>query len=59
MIDGEVRRGADAFKAIALGASMVFMGGPFTYAVAVGGEVGVTHAIRLMSHATVRAVAGW
>lgn len=49
MIDSGIRRGTDVLKAIALGASMVFVGRPFAYAAAVGGEAGVAHAIRLLS----------
>ncbi|MCA8338338.1 alpha-hydroxy acid oxidase [Burkholderia multivorans] len=48
MLDGGFRRGADVLKAIALGARMVFVGRPFNYAMAVAGEAGVTHAIRLL-----------
>ncbi|HEM8495242.1 alpha-hydroxy-acid oxidizing protein [Burkholderia multivorans] len=48
MLDGGFRRGADILKAIALGARMVFVGRPFNYAMAVAGEAGVTHAIRLL-----------
>lgn len=48
MLDGGVRRGADVLKAVALGARMVFMGRPFMYAAAVGGEAGVRHAIGLL-----------
>lgn len=47
-IDGGVRRGSDVLKALAAGASMVFVGRPFNYASAVGGEGGVTHAIQLL-----------
>ncbi len=48
MIDGGVRRGTDVLKAVALGAKFVFIGRPFGYAAAVGGEAGVSHAIRLL-----------
>jgi len=48
MMDSGVRRGADVLKAIALGARMVFLGRPFMYAAAVGGEAGVRHAISLL-----------
>ncbi|UQP01668.1 alpha-hydroxy-acid oxidizing protein [Burkholderia multivorans] len=48
MLDGGFRRGADVLKAIALGARMVFVGRPFNYAMAVAGEAGVAHAIRLL-----------
>lgn len=49
MIDSGFRRGADILKALALGARMVFIGRPFNYAMAVAGEAGVAHAIRLLT----------
>ncbi|WP_213308552.1 alpha-hydroxy acid oxidase [Paraburkholderia sacchari] len=48
MMDSGVRRGADVLKALALGARFVFVGRPFMYAAAVGGEAGVRHAIGLL-----------
>jgi L-lactate dehydrogenase (cytochrome) len=48
-MDSGVRRGTDIFKALALGAKFVFIGRPFAFAAAVGGEAGVRHAIRLLS----------
>jgi L-lactate dehydrogenase (cytochrome) len=48
MIDSGVRRGGDVLKALALGAKMVFLGRPFAYASAVGGQAGVAHAIGLL-----------
>jgi L-lactate dehydrogenase (cytochrome) len=48
MLDGGVRRGSDVLKAIALGARFVFVGRPFAYAAAVGGEAGVALAIQLL-----------
>jgi L-lactate dehydrogenase (cytochrome) len=48
MMDSGVRRGGDVLKAVALGARMVFLGRPFMYAAAVGGEAGVRHAIDLL-----------
>ncbi|HEY9270429.1 alpha-hydroxy-acid oxidizing protein, partial [Achromobacter sp.] len=48
MMDSGVRRGTDVLKALALGASFVFVGRPFNYAAAVGGEAGVSHAIGLL-----------
>jgi L-lactate dehydrogenase (cytochrome) len=48
MMDGGVRRGTHVLKALAQGASFVFVGRPFFYAAAVGGEPGVAHAIRLL-----------
>ena len=48
MMDSGVRRGNDVLKALALGASFVFVGRPFLYAAAVAGEAGVRHAIGLL-----------
>jgi L-lactate dehydrogenase (cytochrome) len=49
MMDGGVRRGTDVLKALALGAKFVFVGRPFGFAAAIGGEEGVSYAIRLLS----------
>ncbi|MFD4836713.1 alpha-hydroxy acid oxidase [Achromobacter sp. NPDC058515] len=49
MMDSGVRRGSDVLKALALGARCVFVGRPFNYAAAVGGQAGVAHAIGLLS----------
>ena len=48
MMDSGVRRGSDVLKALALGAKFVFVGRPFNYAAAVGGEAGVRHAIAIL-----------
>lgn len=48
MLDGGVRRGTDVLKALALGARMVFVGRPFSYAASIAGEEGVTHGIELL-----------
>ncbi len=48
MMDSGVRRGSDVLKALALGAQMVFVGRPFAFAAAVGGEAGVRKAIELL-----------
>ena len=48
MLDSGVRRGGDVLKAMAMGARCVFLGRPFNYAAAVGGEAGVDHAISLL-----------
>ena len=44
MIDGGIRRGTDVLKALALGASAVFVGRPFIFANALAGRDGVIHA---------------
>lgn len=49
MMDSGVRRGGDVLKALALGARFVFVGRPFNYAAAVGGQAGVAHAINLLN----------
>jgi L-lactate dehydrogenase (cytochrome) len=49
MMDSGIRRGTDVLKAIALGARFVFVGRPFLYAAAIGGETGVRHAIDILS----------
>ncbi|MGH7631657.1 MAG: alpha-hydroxy-acid oxidizing protein [Gemmatimonadales bacterium] len=41
LFDGGIRRGPDAFKAIALGASAVLLGRPYAWGLAVAGEAGV------------------
>ena len=48
MIDSGFRRGTDVLKALALGAQFVFVGRPFNYAAAVGGEDGVRKGISLL-----------
>jgi L-lactate dehydrogenase (cytochrome) len=48
MLDGAIRRGSDVLKAIGLGARFVFVGRPFTYAAAVAGRTGVSHAITIL-----------
>jgi len=48
MIDSGFRRGTDVLKALALGAKFVFVGRPFNYAAAIGGEAGVRKAIGLL-----------
>lgn len=41
LFDSGIRRGADAFKALALGASAVLLGRPYAWGLAAGGEQGV------------------
>lgn len=47
-LDGGVRRGTDVFKALALGASGVFVGRPIPFALAVDGEAGATKALQML-----------
>ncbi|MCL4746119.1 MAG: alpha-hydroxy-acid oxidizing protein [Burkholderiaceae bacterium] len=49
MFDSGVRRGTDVLTAFALGARFVFVGRPFNYAAAIGGEAGVARAISLLA----------
>jgi L-lactate dehydrogenase (cytochrome) len=46
LFDSGIRCGADAIKALALGASAVLLGRLFTWGLAVGGEEGVRHVLR-------------
>ncbi len=48
LIDGGVRSGTDALKALALGASAVLIGRPIYYALAVAGMVGVAHMLHML-----------
>ncbi|AZG07775.1 alpha-hydroxy-acid oxidizing protein [Pigmentiphaga sp. H8] len=57
MMDGGVRRGTDVLKALALGARCVFVGRPFNYAMAVAGDAGVRHAVRLLGDEVDRGMA--
>ncbi|KAK5803351.1 hypothetical protein PVK06_030996 [Gossypium arboreum] len=47
-LDGGVRRGTDVFKALALGASGVFIGRPVVFALAVDGEAGVRKVLQML-----------
>jgi isopentenyl diphosphate isomerase/L-lactate dehydrogenase-like FMN-dependent dehydrogenase len=46
LFDSGIRRGADVFKALALGARCVLLGRPYCYGLAVGGEEGVREVLR-------------
>jgi isopentenyl diphosphate isomerase/L-lactate dehydrogenase-like FMN-dependent dehydrogenase len=47
LLDSGFRRGTDVVKALALGAEGVLMGRPAAFAVAAGGEAGVSHLVAL------------
>jgi isopentenyl diphosphate isomerase/L-lactate dehydrogenase-like FMN-dependent dehydrogenase len=46
LFDSCIRRGADVFKAVALGARAVLLGRPYCYGLAAGGEEGVRTVLR-------------
>jgi len=48
LLDSGIRRGVDVLRARALGAQAVLVGRPVVYALAVGGEEGVVHVLRLL-----------
>ncbi|GMH17569.1 hypothetical protein Nepgr_019410 [Nepenthes gracilis] len=48
LFDGGVRRGADIFKALALGAQAVLIGRPVIFGLAAMGEYGVKHIIEIL-----------
>ena len=48
-LDGGVRRGSDVVTALALGAQAVFIGRPFYFALAAGGEAGVRRAFEIVT----------
>lgn len=47
-MDGGVRRGTDVVKALALGARAVFIGRPYLWGLAAGGEKGVSRVLTLL-----------
>lgn len=47
-LDGGIRRGTDVFKALGLGASAVMLARPAVFALAVGGEHGVSRMLRML-----------
>jgi L-lactate dehydrogenase (cytochrome) len=57
ILDSGIRRGTDVLKALALGASFVFVGRPFLYAAALGGEAGLRHTISLLAEEVSRDMA--
>lgn len=47
-VDGGIRRGTDVLKALALGARAVFIGRPYLWGLAAGGENGVRRVLELL-----------
>ncbi|XP_059665665.1 glycolate oxidase 1-like isoform X2 [Cornus florida] len=47
-LDGGVRRGTDVFKALALGASGIFIGRPVLFSLAADGEAGVRKVLQML-----------
>lgn len=56
-LDGGIRRGTDVVTALALGAHAVFLGRPYLYALAAGGEAGVTLCLDLLKAEVLNAMA--
>ncbi|MFG1926914.1 alpha-hydroxy-acid oxidizing protein [Cryptosporangium sp. NPDC048952] len=48
LFDSGVRSGSDVVTALGLGATMVGIGRPYVYGLAVGGVAGVTHVVRML-----------
>lgn len=48
LIDGGIRRGTDAFKALALGATAILIGRPYIYGLATAGAPGVAHVLQIL-----------
>jgi L-lactate dehydrogenase (cytochrome)/(S)-mandelate dehydrogenase len=48
MVDGGIRRGVDAVKAVAMGAHAVLVGRPQLWGLAVAGEAGVAHVLAIL-----------
>jgi isopentenyl diphosphate isomerase/L-lactate dehydrogenase-like FMN-dependent dehydrogenase len=57
LLDGGVRSGRDAVKAVALGARAVLVGRPYVMGLAVGGEAGVSRILELLREDVDRSLA--
>ncbi|HEX3736170.1 MAG TPA: alpha-hydroxy acid oxidase [Solirubrobacterales bacterium] len=49
LVDGGVRRGADALKAVALGARACLVGRPYMFGLGAAGEAGVEHVLQIFA----------
>lgn len=60
MMDGGIQQGTDVFKAIALGAKMVFLGRPILWGLSVNGQDGVENILNIVQNEfdTTMALAG-
>ncbi|KAF7629983.1 FMN hydroxy acid dehydrogenase domain-containing protein [Meloidogyne graminicola] len=47
-VDGGFRSGTDIFKALAIGAKIIFIGRPIIYGLAIGGKEGVKHVLKIL-----------
>jgi len=54
ILDGGVRRGTHVIKALAMGAKACMLGRPYLWGLAAGGELGVSHLIKLLNAELVR-----
>lgn len=50
MLDGGISQGTDVFKAIALGAKMIFLGRPILWGLTIGGQNGVADILRILQN---------
>ncbi|MFE7420491.1 alpha-hydroxy acid oxidase [Rhodococcus sp. NPDC057529] len=54
IVDGGIRRGSDAIKALALGATACAIGRPYLYGLAAAGQEGVAHVLRIFAEEMTR-----